>query len=140
MVPSSVQFRGIASLTGHNLSEYVRLVDDILDAIDRAALKKRGTLRAWMVENRSAFHDRLLTHKPDWPTLARVFTQAGLLDSRGNAPTAEATRKTWYRVQATEVTKKPPALISPASTLEPKEAVSDDDPPPRHTFRPAKIR
>ena len=73
---------------------------DILDAIDRAALLKRGTLRAWMVTNHQAFSDRLKTRKPDWPTLAKVFADAGLLDARGKAPTAEATRKTWYRVKA----------------------------------------
>ena len=72
---------------------------DIFDAIDRAALKKRGTLRAWMIENRAAFEERLLTRKPDWPTLAAVFASAGLLDSRGKPPTSEAARKTWQRVK-----------------------------------------
>ena len=79
---------------------------DIFAAIDRAALRKRGTLRAWMAENRAAFEERLLTRKPDWPTLAGVFASAGLLDSRGNPPTAEATRKTWQRVKGPVRTQK----------------------------------
>jgi hypothetical protein len=98
---------------------------DIFDAIDRAALKKRGTLRAWMSDNRTAFHDRLLTYKPDWPTLARVFTEAGLLDSRGNPPTAEAARKTWYRVQAEKKTKPPPAAVEakPREVAQPAQQI-----------------
>jgi hypothetical protein len=83
---------------------------DILDAIDRSALMKRGTLRAWLVTNYQAFKDRLETRKPDWPTLAQVFSDAGLLDARGKPPTAEATRKTWYRVKS-DLTKAPSRTI-----------------------------
>lgn len=91
------------NLYGHNLSGYVRRMEpaiDILDAIDSSALRKRGTLRSWMVEHREAFAQRLDTRRPDWAVLAEVFVKAGLLDSRGNPPTAEATRKTWYRIKS----------------------------------------
>jgi len=72
---------------------------DILSAISRAGLQKRGTLKEWMIANREAFASKLEGFKPDWPILAKVFADAGLLDQRGNRPTAEATRKTWQRVR-----------------------------------------
>ncbi len=99
---------------------------DILDAIDRSALMKRGTLRAWMVTNYQAFGERIKTRKPDWPTLAKVFADAGLLDARGKAPTAEATRKTWYRVKA-DVTKGP-AKVSALTPAQPTKEASNVQP------------
>jgi hypothetical protein len=97
------------------MSAYMEPGLDILDAIDRSALVKRGTLRAWMVTNHQAFSERLETRKPDWPTLAKVFADAGLLDTRGKAPTAEATRKTWYRIKA-EMRKTATAATAPIQT------------------------
>jgi hypothetical protein len=82
---------------------------DILDTIDAMGLQERGTLRAWMTKNHDAFAQRLERFKPDWPALAAVFANAKLTDRRGNPPTAEATRKTWFRVHRAEAGKAPAA-------------------------------
>ena len=110
--------RAQSVLDGHNLSGYVRVMErelDILDAIDRSGIPNRGTLKVWLTKNQDAFDERLVTRKPDWSALAEVFVKAGLLDSRGKPPTAEATRKTWYRVKgdAAKASKKP--ALSPAA-------------------------
>jgi len=109
---------------------------DILDAIDRAALQKRGTLRAWMLANRAAFEERLLTRKPDWPTLARVFSDAGLLDARGNPPTAEATRKTWYRVKE-DLTRNPGKKAATTVATTSAQATQSTREPATNVSRPA---
>ena len=87
---------------------------DILDTIDGMGLQERGTLRSWMAVNHDAFAKRLERFKPDWSALAAVFAKAGLTDRRGNPPTAEATRKTWFGVHRTAVGK--PAASPPAAT------------------------
>jgi hypothetical protein len=91
------------ALTRAVLSGYVRRMEpetnDILAAIDRSLRMKRGTLRAWMIDNYQALQQRLEIRKPDWDALAKVFADGGLLNARGEAPTAEATRKTWFRGQ-----------------------------------------
>jgi hypothetical protein len=61
--------------------------------------------------NQAAFDMRLRTRKPDWSKFAEVFAKAGLLDARGQPPTAEATRKTWYRVKRGDT----PATATPAN-------------------------
>jgi hypothetical protein len=81
---------------------------DILDAITRAGLQRRGTLREWMIANRDAFARKLTVYKPDWQVLAKVFADAGLLDQRGNPPTAEAARKTWQRLNKEAKAGPPP--------------------------------
>jgi len=106
---------------------------DIFAAIDRTALKKRSTLRAWMAENYVAFKDRLQTGKPDWSELAKVFVEAGLLDARGNKPTAEAARKTWYRLKADTAklasTTQPPKIATTPSAAAGRPRPAKSTPP-----------
>jgi hypothetical protein len=117
------------------------MADDVLAAIDRAALRKRGTMRQWMAENKAAFAGRLVTQKPDWSALAKVFSDAGLLDARGNPPTAEATRKTWQRVRGPvrrkAIEEQQPVARQVMRSQPPTD--DDDDSPPiirRQVTRP----
>jgi hypothetical protein len=149
----------ISALTEPGRSGYVRPMEpgnDILDAIDRSDIPNRGTLKAWMMTNQAAFDMRLRTRKPDWSKFAEVFAKAGLLDARGQPPTAEATRKTWYRVKRadtltttapaahSEPRQSPAPVADPAPlTLDRSGSIADepeDEPPPKFTFRPTKLR
>jgi hypothetical protein len=115
---------------------------DILDAIDRAALMKKGTLRAWMVTHHDAFKARLKTRKPDWITLAKVFADGGLLDARGKTPNAEVARKTWYRVQDDVAKAGQPAAVEPPQATRSQPPQADDAPAsrPRNQFQLATVR
>lgn len=73
---------------------------DILAAIDRSSLKRRGTLREWMRRNHEAFARKLQEVRPEWDVLAKLFADGGFTDARGNIPTSgETVRKTWFRVR-----------------------------------------
>jgi hypothetical protein len=117
---------------------------DILDAIARSpALRARGTLKAWMAENLEALSKRLKMQQPDWGALAEIFVSAGLSDSRGKPPSAEVTRKTWYRVKREKTaphraTKTPNADLNPSlpssPVISPPPPEDEDD----FQFRPVQ--
>ena len=73
---------------------------DILDAIDKAdPTLRKSRLAAWMRANHDALDVRLRGHRTVWSKLAAVFAEQGLVDARGNPPTAEGARKTWQRIK-----------------------------------------
>ena len=73
---------------------------DILDAIDKAdPTLRKSRLAAWMRANHDALDARLRGHRTVWSKLAAVFAEQGLVDARGNPPTAEGARKTWQRIK-----------------------------------------
>jgi hypothetical protein len=105
-----------------------------------------------MRDNFEALKEELRPHRANWEMLAQRLGEAGLTNAAGGKLTAATARKTWQRIRV-EMTaapskqrpgshRSPPVKPgAPAKDETPRTEPTDlDELPPRHTFRPAKIR
>ncbi|QBL95311.1 hypothetical protein KSAC_31320 (plasmid) [Komagataeibacter saccharivorans] len=71
-------------------------IEGALTALDEA----RGTLslRAWMERHRAEILRHCDGRRIDWVALCRWFTEVGLVNARGLAPTVKCAKMMWYRV------------------------------------------
>jgi hypothetical protein len=53
-------------------------------------------LARWLVERHDAFAAMLRQHPASWNAIADALASIGVTDGKGNAPTAERVRKTWW--------------------------------------------
>jgi hypothetical protein len=102
-----------------------------------------------MRDNFQALQKELRPYRANWEMLAERLGQAGLTNTAGGKLTAVTARKTWQRIRAemgVEPTKerqdRPDASARGAGADEMPSSEPNDisDPPPRHTFGPAKIK
>lgn len=93
----------------------------------------------WMRRNHRGLSKLFKQAPPAWAVLAKTFDGMGLTDREGKSPTADTTRKTWYRVRrdvaAAHARRAGPATVSPVPgiALLPPSVVS---PPPRPSPMP----
>jgi hypothetical protein len=124
----------------------------VRDVVRLGARGAASSIDAWMRDNFEALQKELRPYRANWETLADRLGQAGLTNTAGGKLTAATARKTWQRIRAdmgTEPVRERQGRRhgTPASarrtgadetpSTEPNDA---SDPPPRHTFGPAKIR
>lgn len=71
-------------------------IEGALTALDEA----RGTLslRTWMERHRAEVLRHCDGRRIDWVALCRWFTEVGLVNARGLAPTVKCAKMMWYRV------------------------------------------
>jgi hypothetical protein len=116
-------------------------------------LEARSPLYQWLRTNYAQIHPIIVRH-PSWQALAKTAFDSGLRGTDGGPPSRQAVRKAWLGlVQEMEAESKgkpgrtrtrAKVRAQPAPTAAASPAANDpdraDDPPPRHTFTPAKIR
>ena len=119
--------------------------------LTRAAKTRRSSLYVWMLENHDTFRGVVREAvRPNWDALAVAFAGKDLTDAEGKPPSAEVTRQTWWKVRkvvdarakAARQPQQPRStpITSDQTSRPTADLETRDDPPPRHTFRPAKIR
>jgi hypothetical protein len=116
-------------------------VPSIKDRIRKAATsKRRSKLFLWMFENFNDFAETVAeAGRPNWQELAKTFGEEGMTDLKGNQPTAEATRLTWFRVRAAMDTRnRKKAPTRPAYT--PLAAPTERQPSPLAAEAPSNYR
>lgn len=112
---------------------------------------RRSPLFRWMHARADDLKKMLDDVRPSWDAVAAVLPQIDeVKDGEGKRPNGERVRKTWFEVRQAKgwdapKRDKPPAPASPKLTpnldvTQVAQTNPSDDPPPRHTFRPAKIR
>jgi hypothetical protein len=71
------------------------------DRIRKAAsIDRRSPLYLWMMANFDEFRDSVAeAGRPNWKSLATEFAALGLKDVKGNQPTPEGARQTWWQVR-----------------------------------------
>jgi hypothetical protein len=68
--------------------------------LTEAAMRRRSSLYVWMLENHDSFKEVIAKAvRPNWLALAEAFAEDGQTDADGNKPTAETTRRTWWKVR-----------------------------------------
>ena len=98
-----------------------------------AMLQRRSPLWVWMLKNYDTFAAIAAeAGRPNWKQVANWFHEAGLKDTRGKPPSADACRQTWYRVRRQELARRKSQGKTPTVTTRPRSAVvvpveSDDD-------------
>jgi hypothetical protein len=79
-----------------------------LDRLKMAAAatgrSRRSPLRRWMEAHRAEFAAMLseVGSRPNWSALAAELSGMGLVDSRGEVPTAKVAALTWWKVKAAQ--------------------------------------
>jgi len=115
-----------------------------------ASIEGRSPLQDWLRRNRALVEARFAAGRPRWASVAGVLAELGVVDARGQPPTAQAARQAWYRVRAegpsqapaaawpspTTAPAPPPSRTHPA--FDPTEGAFEAKPPPR--FRPASLK
>ncbi len=132
---------------------------DLARRIIEKTNRRRSPLYLWLHMNYADIAKVMSRPRPSWTALAETATEAGQVDDAGKKPNANSVRAAWLRVcrdlgkpystrRQTE-DRQVPADVPPTSpsrtevkTLSPSPDGQDspDEPPTRHTFRPAKIR
>ena len=116
------------------------------------ANSRRSPLYLWLHANYSDIVTVMSRPRPSWTALAETAAEAGQIDDEGKQPNANSVRAAWLRVcrdlgkpHGTPARAVPPrpSPAMPKSEKSPVPAAEQDvpdEPPTRHTFRPAKLR
>jgi hypothetical protein len=128
-------------------AEIQTMMDELLrtGVVSGGGRGRRSPLYRWMFARADDLKKMLDDIHPSWDAVAAVLPQTDeVKDGEGKRPNGERVRKTWYEVRSAKGWAKPlDKSPAPASSPMPKPATDDspeDEPPPRHTFRPVKLR
>ena len=115
----------------------------------RQGRARLSPLVQWLMDRHDAFAAMLREYPASWNAIADALATIGLTDGKGQAPTAERARKTWWdarkRVSAKQVDLYPPLpqlapdKITP-DVLPAQEGERASRPRPRLDIRPALPR
>lgn len=120
--------------------------------IARSARQGRGRLSPlskWLVARHDAFASMLSEYPASWTAIADALAAIGVTDGKGNAPTAERVRKTWWdarqrvsakRAQTSAVHSQPGPDEITHGVLSVQEVERAPRPRPRLKIRPALPR
>ena len=60
--------------------------------------RRRSEMYRWLRQHHEMLRETLAVDQPTWQAVAERMAAAGVVDSKGQAPSAENVRKTWTRV------------------------------------------
>jgi hypothetical protein len=108
-----------------------------------ARIEGRSPLHDWMRNHRAELEAQFArVRRPNWLSVAKVLTELGVKDAKGQAPQPQTVRQAWIKVRATAPVAPPapsPPVLAPRRPFDPTEGAHEPTPSP-FAFKPARPR